>query len=109
MRQGVAASTQNQAFNALLFFYRHVLGREFGKLEGVARAKRRRYVPVVLSRAEVEAVLSELEPRYRLVALLLYGCGLRLSECLGLRVQCFNLDRIAALWHRELVRRSSKA
>ena len=44
VRQGVAASTQNQAFNALLFFYRHVLGREFGKLEGVARAKRRRYV-----------------------------------------------------------------
>ena len=62
VRQGVAASTQNQAFNALLFFYRHVLGREFGKLEGLARAKRRRYVPVVLSRAEVEAVLSELKP-----------------------------------------------
>ena len=90
--RAVAASTQNQAFNALLFFYRHVLGGEFGKLEGVARAKRRRYVPVVLSRAEVEAVLSELEPRERLVALLLNGCGLRPSECLGLRVQYSNLD-----------------
>jgi integron integrase len=99
VRQGVAASTQNQAFNGLLFFYRHVLGREFGKLEGVARAKRRRYVPVVLSRAEVEAVLSELEPGYRLVALLLYGCGLRLSECLGLRVQCFNLDAMLLTVH----------
>jgi hypothetical protein len=99
VRQGVAASTQNQAFNALLFFYRHVLGREFGKLEGVARAKRRRYVPVVLSRAEVGAVLSELEPRYRLVALLLYGRGLRLSECLGLRVQCFNLDAMLLTVH----------
>ena len=99
VRQGVAASTRNQAFNALLFFYRHVLGREFGKLEGVARAKRHRYVPVVLPRAEVEAVLSELEPRYRLVALLLYGCGLRLSECLGLRVQCFNLDAMLLTVH----------
>jgi integrase len=47
-----------------------------------ARAKRRRYVPVVLSRAEVEAVLSELEPRYRLVALLVYGCGLRFPNVL---------------------------
>ena len=72
-------------------------------VESAQTFKRRRYVPVVLSRAEVEAVLSELEPRYRLVALLLYGCGLRLSECLGLRMQCFNLDAIAALWHGELV------
>jgi len=45
VRHGVAGSTQNQAFNALLFFYRHVLGREFGKLDGVVRAKRHRYVP----------------------------------------------------------------
>ena len=74
------------------FFYRHVLRREFGKLDGVVRAKRRPYVPVVLSRSEVEAVLSHLEPPYHLVALLLYGCGLRLSECLELRVQCFNLE-----------------
>src|SRR5207245_2095997 len=83
---------QNQAFNALLFFYRHVLGREFGQLDGVVRAKRHRYVPVVLSRSEVEAVLEQLEPPYRLVGLLLYGCGLRLAECLALRVHCFNLD-----------------
>src|SRR5438093_9787577 len=80
VRHGVAASTQNQAFNALLFFYRHVLGREFGQLDGVVRAKRHRYVPVVLSRSEVEAVLEQLEPPYRLVGLLLYGCGLRLAE-----------------------------
>jgi site-specific recombinase XerD len=51
VRHGVAASTQNQAFNALLFFYRHVLQREFGQLDGVVRAKRHRYVPVVLSHA----------------------------------------------------------
>ncbi|MEA3211684.1 MAG: hypothetical protein QOE70_4741 [Chthoniobacter sp.] len=92
VREGVAASTQNQAFNALLFFYRHVLQREFGTLEGVVRAKRRPYVPVVLSRSEVEAVIGAIVPPYRLVALLLYGCGLRLAECLELRVHCFNLE-----------------
>jgi site-specific recombinase XerD len=73
VRQGVAASTQNQPFNALLFFYRHVLGREFGQLDGIVRAKRHRYVPVVLSRSEVEALLGHLQPPYRLVGLLLYG------------------------------------
>jgi integron integrase len=99
VRHGVAASTQNQAFNALLFFYRQVLGREFGKLEGVVRAKRRPYVPVALSRAEVEAVFGGLEAPYRLVGTLLYGCGLRLSECLGLRVHCLNLDAMLVTVH----------
>ena len=80
VRHGVAASTQNQAFNALLFFYRHVLRREFGQLDGVVRAKRHRCVPVVLSHAETEAILGELQPPYRLVGLLLYGCGLRLLK-----------------------------
>ena len=60
VREHVAASTQNQAFNALLFFYRHVLHREFGQVDGVVRAKHHRYVPVVLSQAETEAVLGEL-------------------------------------------------
>jgi integron integrase len=88
----VSASTQNQAFNALLFFYRHVLNKDFGKVEGVVRAKRRPYIPVVLSREEIEAVLRQLAPPYNLVVKLLYGCGLRLFECLRLRVQCFNFD-----------------
>lgn len=99
VRHGVAASTQNQAFNALLFFYRHVLGREFGKLDGVVRAKRHRYIPVVLSRPETEAILGQLQPPYRLVGLLLYGCGLRLAECVNLRVQCFNLDSMLLTVH----------
>lgn len=99
VRHGVAASTQNQAFNALLFFYRHVLGREFGKVEGVVRAKRHRYVPVVLSHSETEAILGELQPPYRLAGLLLYGCGLRLTECVNLRVQCFNLDSMLLTIH----------
>ena len=99
VRHGVAASTQNQAFNALLFFYRHVLEWEFGQIDGVVRAKRRRYVPVVLSRSEIEALLGHLQPPYRLVGLLLYGCGLRLTECVGLRVQCFNLDAMLVTVH----------
>lgn len=90
--QGVAASTQNQAFNALLFFYRSALGKEFGKVDGVVRAKRRPYIPVVLSRNEVDAVIAELRPPYDLVVKLLYGCGLRISECTELRVHCLNLS-----------------
>jgi integron integrase len=92
VERDVSASTQNQAFNALLFFFRHVLGKEFGEIDGVVRAKRRPYIPVVLSRAEIEAILQHLEPPYDLVVKLLYGCGLRVSECLHLRVQCFNFD-----------------
>ena len=99
VRHRVAASTQNQAFNALLFFYRHILRREFGKLDGVVRAKRHRYVPVVLSRPETESILGELPRPYRLVGLLLYGCGLRLTECVNLRVQCFNLDSMLITIH----------
>ena len=82
----VAATAQNQAFNALLFFYRYVLRKEFGKVDGVVRAKRKPYIPVVLSREEINAVLKYLAPPYDLVVKLLYGCGLRLFECLGLRV-----------------------
>jgi len=92
VKREVSASTQNQAFNALLFFYRHVLHREFGKVDGVVRAKRKPYIPVVLSPKEIKTVLSHLVPPYDLAVKLLYGCGLRLSECLNLRVQCLNFD-----------------
>lgn len=92
VQRGVAASTQNQAFNALLFMFRHVLHKEFGKVEGVVRAKRKPYIPVVLSREEITEVISHLTPPYDLVVKLLYGCGLRLAECLHLRVQCLNFD-----------------
>ena len=79
MERDVVASTQNQAFNALLFFYRHVPGREFGKVDGVVRAKRRKYVLVVLSREEIDTVISKLEFPFNLVVKLLYGSGLRIS------------------------------
>ena len=86
----VSASSQNQAFNALLFFYRHVLKIEFGEIKDIPRAKRKPYIPAVLSRKEFDAVIAKLRYPYDLVAKLLYGCGLRISECLRLRVQDIN-------------------
>jgi len=92
VKRKVSSTTQNQAFNSLLFFYRHILKMEFGKLDGVVRAKRKPYIPVVLSREEIDSILKFLEPPYDLVVKLLYGCGLRLFECLNLRIGCFNFD-----------------
>lgn len=83
----VSASTQNQAFNALLFLCRHVLHREIDNLDAVVRAKQRIRLPVVLSREEVRRLFSRLEGQYLLMAQIMYGCGFRLSECLRLRVQ----------------------
>ena len=92
VKKQVAASTQNLAFNALLFFYRNVLGKEFGKVEGVVRAKKRPYIPVVLSREEIDMILKNLDSPFNLIVKILYGCGLRLFECINLRVQCLNFD-----------------
>jgi len=83
----VAASTQNQALSALLFLYREVLGVELPWLDDVVRAKRPQYLPVVLTRDEVRAVLQRLHGVPRLMAVLLYGAGLRLLECCRLRVK----------------------
>jgi len=92
VKRGVSASSQNQAFNALLFFFRHILKKDFGELKDVPRAKRKPYIPTVLSREEVDAIITRLRYPYGLVVKLLYGCGLRLSECLRLRVQDINFD-----------------
>lgn len=83
----VAASTQNVALNALLFLYRHVLKQEFPNLDNLERAKRPRRVPTVFTREEVAAVLAQLTGMNHLMASLLYGAGLRLMECLRLRVK----------------------
>jgi integron integrase len=83
----VAASTQNQAFSALLFLYKAVLQVDPGRIEGVIRANRPKRLPVVLTREEAERVLGELEGTYRLIGLVLYGAGLRLLEALRLRVK----------------------
>jgi integron integrase len=87
----VAAATQNQALNALLFLYKEVLQRELGFVGNVLRVKRPPKAPVVLSPSEVRTVLSQLDGQYRMMAQLLYGSGLRLLECLRLRVKDVDL------------------
>ncbi|MEJ5276994.1 MAG: phage integrase N-terminal SAM-like domain-containing protein, partial [Thermogemmata sp.] len=89
----VSASTQNQAFSALLFLYRAVLEVDPGQLAGVVRAMRPKRLPVVLTRAEVRRVIDHLDGTYRLMARLLYGSGLRLLECLRLRVKDVDFGR----------------
>ena len=89
----VSASTQNQALNALLFLYRDVLGGELGWLDYMVRAKRPRRLPVVLTREEVKAILAELDGRNWIMAMLLYGAGLRLLECLSVRVKDVDFSR----------------
>ena len=83
----VSASTQNQALCALLFLYREVLGRELARVEGIERAKRPQRVPTVLTRDEVRRVLSHITGVHHLMAGLLYGAGLRVMECVRLRVK----------------------
>jgi len=83
----VSASTQNQALNAILFLYREVLGKDIGYINGVVRAKRPNPLPVVLTRQEVKSLLSMLDGTAWLMATLLYGGGLRLMECMRLRVK----------------------
>ena len=92
VKKGVSASAQNQAFNALLFLFRHILKKELGDLADTPRAKRSKYVPTVLSKQEVEALFAELKAPYKLMAMIMYGCGLRLSEVVNLRIQNFNFD-----------------
>jgi len=83
----VASATQNQALNALGFLYRDVLDLELPALGAIERASKPKRLPVVLSRGEVARLLAELRGRHRLMASLLYGSGLRLMECVRLRVK----------------------
>jgi integron integrase len=87
----VAASTQNQALSALIFLYSGVLGLEFDWLHGLVRARRPERMPTVLTRDEVRQVLAQLQGTEWLVASLLYGGGLRLLECLTLRIKDVDL------------------
>ncbi|HKZ09691.1 MAG TPA: integron integrase [Rhodanobacteraceae bacterium] len=92
-RSEVAAGTQNQALAALLFLYREVLGQNLPWMDGVVRAKRPRRLPVVLTRDEVRRLLASLQGRDWLMAGLLYGTGMRLMECLRLRVKDVDFQR----------------
>ena len=89
----VSAATQNQALNALLFLYRHILGGEMAWVDGFEQAQRSRRVPVVLTREEVQRLLSALEGTQGLISRLLYGTGLRLMEGLRLRVKDVDFAR----------------
>jgi integron integrase len=88
----VAASTQNQALNAIVFLYTEVLGRELGWLDNMERAKRPARLPVVLTATEVRALLVRLEGHHWLMASLLYGAGLGLMECVRLRVKGIDFE-----------------
>jgi integron integrase len=98
----VAASTQNQALAALLFLYEHVVRQPLGRVDGISPARATRHLPVVLSQREVRALLDRLEDPARLCVRLMYGGGLRLLECVSLRVKDVDVDR------REIVVRDGK-
>lgn len=93
VKEKVSASTQNQALSALLFLYRHIIGREVGDLGEVVRARKPKRIPAVMTRDETKAVLAHLTGDKWLMASLMYGAGLRLMECLRLRVQDIDFAR----------------
>ena len=102
VHERVAASTQNQALAAMTFLYDRVLERPLTRIEGIQPARRSRHVPVVLSQREVRALLAKLDDPIRLCAALMYGSGLRVRECMTLRVKDIDFDR------REIVVRDGK-
>ncbi len=93
VNERVAASTQNQAFNALLFLYRQVLKLEPPNIEGVERARQTKNLPVVFTKEEANAVIAHLSGENRLIASLLYGSGLRIMEAVRLRVKDIDFSR----------------
>ncbi len=95
----VNASTQNQALNALVLFFKQVLKREVGDVSSALRARRSRRIPVVLSREEVQQLFEAMSGRPRLMAQLLYGSGLRLRELLQLRVKDLDFGRLTITIH----------
>jgi integron integrase len=93
VRRRCSGSTQNQALCAIVFLYKRVLELDLGELQGLQRARLPHHLPAVLPRADVARVLEHLEPPFRLMGEILYGSGLRLSECLSLRVKDVDIDR----------------
>jgi len=93
VKEHVSASTQNQALCAIIFLYKYVLNRKIGDIGEVIRAKQSRYIPVVMTKDEVKAVVGNLTGDKKLMISLMYGTGLRLMECLRLRVQDIDFGR----------------
>ena len=91
LTQNVSYSTQNQALNAIIFLYKNVIKKELGNLN-FEKAKRVKHIPVVLSKNEVELILNQLEGIVKLIVSLLYGSGLRLNECLSIRIKDVDVD-----------------
>ncbi len=91
--RNVAAATQNQALNAILFFFRHVLEKDLGNIQDAVRAKRRKRLPTVLTVQELQAVLKQMEGISLLMTKIVYGGGLRLQECLQLRIHDVDFER----------------
>ena len=89
----VAASTQRQAMNALIFLYREVLHVSMAEKLSPIKAKRQRKLPVVMTQTEVLRVLVQMQAGHALMARLLYGCGLRLMECIRLRIKDIDFDK----------------
>ena len=98
----VSASTRQQALNAIVFLYKQVLDKTLGEFAGLQWAKRSTHLPVVLTRQEVHAILSQLHGRDWIMASLLYGSGLRLTECLRLRIKDVEFE------NRQLIIRSGE-
>lgn len=92
VQKNVAVSTQNQAFNALLFFFRFVLNKEITGLEEVKRAHKKKNLPVVMTKKEVMELINTMRPPYDLMAKIIYGGGLRLTECFRLRIKDIDLE-----------------
>ncbi|MCO8123879.1 integron integrase [Stieleria sp. TO1_6] len=95
----VAPSTQNQAFHALLFLFEHVLNRDIGRIQAI-RASKGKQIPTVMSVNEIESIFGNLRGVYLVIAKLLYGCGLRISEALRLRVKDIDFDNLLIEIHQ---------
>jgi integrase len=95
----VSASTQNQALNAVIFLYRKVIGKEIGEIETFPRARVSRRLPVVCSRNEVQRLLGGIDGVEGLIVRLLYGTGMRISECLNLRVKDLDFENNLIIVH----------
>ena len=93
VERNVAKSTQQQAFNAILFFFRHVIGREPGNIRDSIRAKRKRRLPVVLTCGEISRLFEHLNETPLLMAQVIYGGGLRLRECVSLRIKDIDFEQ----------------
>ncbi|MBU1487755.1 integron integrase [bacterium] len=100
--QKVAASTQNQALNAIVFLYKHVLRIELGDFGHIERSKRPERLPTVMAKSEVSRVLAAMSGTYGLMTKLIYGCGLRLMECVRLRIKDIDFE------HNQVIVRDGK-